>query len=474
MKLVSKHSLLAAAALCLVFGVATGAERNRSTPDEQSSVALTIYNDDLGLVKDVRTISLPRGVVDLWFEGVAARIDPTSVHIRSLDAPDDLSVLEQNFEYDLISPERLMEKYVGKTMQLVRFIDNKEDRIEAKLLGTNSGYVYEIDGKIAINPWGRVELPSLPEGLISEPSLVWMLRNERDKHTIEASYLTGGISWKANYVVVLAANDRNLDLTGWVTIDNHSGATYKDATLKLVAGDVNRVYPQAVGRMAMAKMSAVAIDQVAGFQEESFFEYHLYTLGRKATVKDNQTKQMSLLEASDIGVEKTFVYAPQYNYFFSRMTGVDKNTKIGVYLGLENSKRNGLGMPLPKGIVRVYKKDNDGALQFIGEDQIDHTPEDEKLRIRMGNAFDIVAERTQTDFTVLSSGHLYRSSYKVQIRNHKEEDITVSVLELMSGDWEIERNSHGFEKEASHRVRFDIPVEAKGSTDLTYTVLIRY
>jgi len=467
------HSLLACALAVLVWHDAP-AQSLKTTTSDQESVSLTIYNANLSLVKDVRKLELPRGVGELWFEGVAANIDPTSVHIRSLTDPGALSVLEQNFEYDLISPEKLMEKYVGKTVELVRVREDgdkqKEERVSGKLIGTSGGYVYEIDGKIAINPEGRVVLPALPEGLISKPSLVWLLDSGRTDQTVEASYLTGGMGWKANYVAVLSNDDKKSDLSGWVTIDNRSGATYPDATLKLVAGDVNRAEPERGRAKPMVMSEAMPAPQ---FGEEAFFEYHLYTLSRKTTVRDNQTKQISLMSAEDIGVKKSYVYASP-GYWFSRMGGPDKGTKIGVYVSIDNSKKNGMGMPLPKGVVRVYKKDKDGALQFIGEDNIDHTPEDETIRIKMGNAFDIVAERVQTDFQVLSSGHLYRSSYQVTIRNHKDEDVVVSVVENLSGDWTIENASHDYEKESSSRIRFDVPVKRKGEAELTYTALIKY
>ena len=445
----------------------------KSTPAEQKSLHLTIYNQNLGLVKDVRELSLATGIHSLWFEGVAARIDPTSVSIRSLTASDKLEVLEQNFEYDLISPRKLMEKYVGRTVELVRTIDDRDEIVQAKLIGTENGYVYEIAGKIAINPPGRVVLPSLPKGLISKPSLVWLLDNGRKNHTIEASYLTADISWKADYVAVLSKDDSKVDLSGWVTIDNKSGATYEDATLKLVAGDIHRVQPERPMVMIADEMQ-VRGGRAQSFQEESFFEYHLYTLKRKATVKNNQTKQIGLLSAEDVGVEKSFVYASNGRYYITRMGGPDTRTKVGVYVSLENSSENNMGMPLPKGVVRMYKKDQDGALQFIGEDRIDHTPEDEVIRLKVGDAFDIVAERVQTDYKVLSSGHLYESAYKVTIRNHKEEDIVVSVVEQLYGDWEVVQKSHAFEKEASHRIRFDVPIERKASTELIYTVRVKY
>ncbi len=460
----------------LLFPVLCGAQSKvqKSTPDQQKSISVTIYNNDLGLVKDVRDLELPIGVLDLKFEGVAASIDPTSVHIRSLDRPGDLAVLEQNFEFDLISPAKLMEKYIGQTVDLVSKEEGEEEVWKkAKLIGVEGGYVYEMDGKIAVNPPGRVVLPELPQGLISKPTLVWMLENNAKKHTVEASYLTGGIGWKSDYVVVLSKDDKKVDVSGWVTIDNRSGATYENASVKLVAGDVHRVTRQMPKMMRMDEASALSAG-APQFEEEAFFEYHLYTLQRKSTIKENQTKQISLLEAPDVSVEKSYVYEPVMDYWFSSMPESDKTAKIGVFLGIENSKKNGMGMPLPKGVVRIYKKDAEDGLQFVGEDAIDHTPEDEKIRVKVGDAFDIVGERVQSDYRVLASGHLYESSYKITLRNHKDESVAVQVIESIPGDWAITKSSHDYVKESSNRVRFDIPVEKKGSADLTYTVQIKY
>jgi hypothetical protein len=458
----------------VALGRSAAAEVQRSTPDQQKSLSLTVYNSDLGLVKDVREIALPTGVLDLRFEGVSARIDPTSVHIRSLTRPADLVVLEQNFEFDLISPAKLMEKYVGKTVELVTKQEDDEVWNQGKLIGVEGGYVYEMNGKIAVNPPGRVVLPELPEGLISRPTLMWMLENGSRDHTVEASYLTGGIGWNSDYVLVLAKDDRKIDLSGWVTIDNRSGATYKDASLKLVAGDVHRV-TRDMRKMAMPteRMVDVMGSRELQFEEEAFFEYHLYTLQRKSTIKDNQTKQISLLEASGVSVEKTYIYSPQYHYWFRPTPEPDKATKVGVYLGVENSERNGMGMPLPKGVVRVYKEDADGSLQFVGEDAIDHTPEDEKVRVKMGDAFDIVGERVQTEYRVLSKD-LCESSYKVTLRNHKDEGVTVQVIETIPGDWTITAKSSDYVKESANRVRFDVTVDKKGSAVLTYTVRITH
>lgn len=458
--------LALAIAMC---GVAGAAEK--STPDDQESISITIYNDNLGLVKEVRRLSLPKGIVNLRFEGVAAQIDPTSVFIRSLSHPNDLAVLEQNFEYDLISPAKLMEKYLDREVELIHRINNEDVVSKALLLGNQGGYVYEMDGKIAVNPHGRVVLPEIPEGLISKPTLMWMLDNDRSRHEVEASYLTGGIGWRANYVTVLAEDDKSVDLGGWVTIDNKSGATYKDASLKLVAGDVNRAPAARDMRKRAGLLSAQIVEEQ--FVEQSFFDYHLYTLQRKSTIKNNQTKQISLLDAEGVGVKKVYTFQGQYAYWYGRVPSAHQS-KVAVLLEVENSKDNNLGMPLPKGVVRVYKKDPDGALQFIGEDRIDHTPKDETIRVKVGDAFDVVAERVQTDYKVIESRRVHQSSYRVTIRNHKDEDVTVQVIETIPSDWEILEKSHDYDKETSSRVRFDVPVKKNGEVELTYTVRVKY
>ncbi len=452
-------------------GVARADEAAKSTVADRESLAITIYSSSLALIKDVRKIHVPTGVVNLKFEGVAAQIDPTSVHIRSLTSPDHLAILEQNFEYDLISPAKLMEKYLGRDIELIFLRDKKEIRKKARLIGNQGGYVYEIDDQIVINPHARVVLPDLPEGLISRPTLIWMLQNGQPRHTIEASYLTGGIGWHANYVMVLSENDREVDLTSWVTINNQSGATYEDAAIKLVAGDVHRA--PAYGRVSSAVAVNDALAPQEQFTQQAFFEYHLYTLQRTSTIKENQTKQINLLDAEGVGVEKSYVFSARRSTWFNQASG-SESAKVGVFLSMKNSEDNNLGIPLPKGVIRVYKKDADGALQFAGEDRIDHTPKDEVVRVKLGEAFDVVGERTQTSYKVVRSGRTFESAYEIELRNHKDEDIVVSVEETIPGDWVILEKSHDFIKVSSSRVRFDIPVAKKSSATLTYRVRIKY
>src|SRR5499427_4047673 len=372
------------------------------TRDDQREVMVTIYNGNLGLVKDLREVRFPSGQSEVQFMDVAAQIDPTTVHLKSLTDAPGLKILEQNYEYDLLTSEKLMEKYVGRK---VRLYQNDGTFHEATLLSTN-GPIFEINGQIHMGHYGRLVLPSLPENLVSKPTLVWLLRNQTSRpQRIEASYLTGGITWKADYVMVLNAADTLSDLTGWVTIDNKSGATYGNAALKLVAGDVNRA-AEARRDQRMLELAAKAASPAAAnhdFASEGFFEYHLYTLDGRTTVKDNQTKQLSLLAASEVPVTKELIYYGAADYYRNAYGVPVSNQKIAVYLEVKNSKETRLGLPLPKGKVRVYKADASGSQQFIGEDWIDHTPKDERVKIKLGNAFDLVGERTQKDFRKLAS-----------------------------------------------------------------------
>jgi hypothetical protein len=442
------------------------------TREDQKDVMVTIYNGNLGLVKDVRDARFPVGVTEIQFMDVAAQIDPTTVHLKSLTDPAGLKILEQNYEYDLLTSQKLMEKYVGKK---VRLYQGDGTFHEAKLLSTN-GPIFEINGQIHMGHYGRLVLPSLPENLVAQPTLVWLLRSQTPKpQRVEASYLTGGITWKADYVMVINAADTLSDLTGWVTIDNKSGATYKNAALKLVAGDVNRAQDgrRNARAMELAAKSVGAADASREFQSQGFFEYHLYTLDGRTTVKDNQTKQLSLMAAAEVPVVKHLMYYGAQDYYRNAYGMPISNQKVAVYLEIKNSKENRLGIPLPKGKIRVYKADRSGSQQFIGEDWIDHTPKDERVKIKMGDAFDVVGSRTQKDWKKIAS-NLYEVEWEISLRNHKKEDQTVTVIEPVPGDWQVLTSTHQFEKVEAHTLRYQIPVPKEGATKLVYRVRIRY
>lgn len=451
---------------------AAGAAPVKITAGEQRDVMITVYNGNLGLVKDVREVRLDPGLIETHFMDVAAQIDPTSVLLRSLTDPTGLKILEQNYEYDLLSSEKLMEKYVGRK---VRLYQSNGTFQEATLLSTR-GPVYDINGQIHMGHFGSVVLPALPENLVSKPTLAWLLRNMRPApQRVEASYLTGGISWKSDYVMLINAADSRTDLTGWVTINNQSGATYRDAALKLVAGDVNRAASRDDSRRAL-EMAAKAASPAAAdreFKSEGFFEYHLYTLDGRTTIKESQTKQLTLLSAADIPVDKRFIYYGAASYHRTQYGVPISNQKVGVYLDIRNTKENRLGVPLPKGKVRVYKADASGSQQLIGEDWIDHTPKDERVRIKMGEAFDVVGERVQKDWKRIGS-NLYEIEWEITLRNHKKEGVTIEVIEPMPGDWEILKTTHPHEKLQAFTARWSIPVPKEGAATLGYRTRVRF
>ncbi|HKC07726.1 MAG TPA: DUF4139 domain-containing protein [Methylomirabilota bacterium] len=449
-----------------------GAAPVKITAADQRDVMITVYNGNLGLVKDVREVRLDPGLIETHFMDVAAQIDPTSVLLRSLTDPAGLKILEQNYEYDLLSSEKLMEKYVGRK---VRLYQSNGTFQEATLLSTR-GPVYDIGGQIHMGHFGSVVLPALPENLVSKPTLAWLLRNTRPApQRVEASYLTAGISWKSDYVMLINAADSRADLTGWVTINNQSGATYRDAALKLVAGDINRAASRDDTRRAM-EMAVKAASPAAAdreFKSEGFFEYHLYTLDGRTTIKESQTKQLTLLSAADFPVEKHFIYYGAASYHRTQYGVPIANQKVGVYLDIRNTKENRLGVPLPKGKVRVYKADASGSQQLIGEDWIDHTPKDERVRIKMGEAFDVVGERVQKDWKKIGS-NLYEIEWEITLRNHKKEAVTVEVIEPMPGDWEVLKSTQPHEKLEAFTARWKVAVPKEGATTLGYRTRVRF
>ena len=464
--------------LVLALSVGTGVAWSRPDPaplaitqEHRREMAVTIYNGNLGLVKDVRHMTLEAGTGPVQFTDVAAQIDPTTVHLKSLTDPAGLKVLEQNYEYDLLGSQRLLEKYVGRK---VRLYQGNGSYVEATLLSTN-GPIYEINGQIHMGHAGNVVLPSLPDNLVLKPTLVWLLRSGKSApQRIEVSYLTGGVTWKADYVMVLGAGDDRADLSGWVTIDNKSGATYRDAALKLVAGDIHRAADRRDVRRAMEiAAKAEPAPPSHEFTSEGFFEYHLYTLDGRTTVKDNQIKQLALMSVDGVPVTKELVYYGAREYYRSQYGTPIANQKVSVFLEIVNSQANRLGIPLPKGKVRVYKTDRSGSQQFIGEDWIDHTPKDERVKVKMGEAFDVVGERVQRDWKKIG-WNLYEVEWEISLRNHKKEDVTVTVIEPMPGDWEVLRSTHPHEKVEAHTLRFRLPVAKDSTTKLTYRVRLRF
>ena len=472
----------------LVFVAAVSMLQAAGSVTAQKSVQLTVYNSNFALVKDVRTIELAKGINQLEVEDVAAQIDATSVLFKSLTAPNSVVILEQNYQYDLISPDNILNKSVGKRAMFTRYDANGKAYTDTGIIlnpVSNGGLVIKTDdGQIVLRPSGQVSLESMPEGLHPKPTLSWMLRSDREgRQDAEISYITQGINWTADYVALVNKDDTKLDLSGWVTLDNKSGTTYKDAKLTLMAGDVRRIQPinEMVYMDGLSMPSAVPAPQ---FEEKSFFEYHMYTMERATTIRDNETKQLSLLNASGAPVTKELIYDGRQEWWRSWWYpgrvgdpggGYDTSNyhKVNVVLEVKNSKENNMGMPLPKGKIRVYKLDDTGSQQFIGEDMIDHTPRDEKIRLYIGDAFDVVGDYKRTDYKKIAS-NVIEESFEVSIRNHKDVSVNVKVVDHVWSDWEVIRKSHEYEKKDAHTIQFPVNIPANGETKVTYTIRTKW
>lgn len=476
-----KHTVLATY-LCFASVTGQGAEPEiRTDLSDQTSVAVTIYNENLALVKDARNVALDPGLNRLAFRGVSARMRPETALLRSLGDSGKLDMLEQNFDFDLLTPQKLLEKYVGESIRIASMnpATGEETIEEAVVLSTNNGVVLRIGDRIETNPGGRYIFDRVPENLRDKPTLVIQLENSvTGAQPVELSYLTGGLSWKADYVAELNPADDRLDLLGWVTLNNVSGATYTNARLQLVAGDVNQVREQLPVMAKMARSEMVMADAGANMQEEGLFEYHLYTLNRPTTIADNQTKQVSLLTAANIPVTKQFLLEGSDYYYRSSYGDIGQKIKIGVFVKFRNDEESGLGLPLPKGIVRVYKKDSAGNAQFVGEDRIDHTPKKEDIKLKLGDAFDITASKKQTDFQKRNAfgqyNHAFESAYEIELKNAKSEAVTVVVREPVPGDWKMIEESSEHRKVASGTAEWHISIPPESSITHSYRVLVRY
>jgi hypothetical protein len=477
------HAGFALLLYCLIVPISWAQDNVlTTTAKDRRSVNITIYNSNVGLVRETRMLQLPAGRASLRFADVAAQIRPETVHLVSLSAADSLNVLEQNYQYDLLNPTKLLDKYVGREVTLVlrRFENNTEvlTPVVAVLLSNNNGQVWRIGGQIVINPANIVEtrFPDLPQNLVATPTLVWDIENGGGAgQTVEASYLTAGMNWRADYVLVVNADDTRGDVQGWVTLTNTSGAGFDDARLQLVAGNLNRVEEgQDLDAVRSRPSDKPAIMGRPQFREQAFFEYHLYTLERPASIREQETKQLSLLESAGFEVAKEFVIdgLPEY-YMNYNSPGQPIAQKVGVFVQFRNSTQNRLGMPLPAGTIRLYKKDDQGGQQFIGEDRIEHTPKDEDVRVKVGDAFDITAERKQTDYKVIS-GQVTEYAYEITIRNHKQEPISVIVNEPISGDWRIVSANFKAQKTEAFAARFRVPVAKDGEAKLVYRVRVKY
>lgn len=425
---------------------------------KRESIALTVYNNNLGVVRDVRLFDLKKGQSEVRLLDVPALIDPTTVKITASKHPKDVGILEQNFEYDLVNQEKLLEKYIDRQISLT---DDKGNKTDGTLLSSQGGQI------TLSSPTGilmfpntnqyRISVPNLPEGLITRPTLVWTVNSNSllVQEPLEVLYQTSGISWHAEYIAALADDDKSLDLTGWVSIDNKCGTTFENAKLKLVAGALNRAARNVMSG-GMSKFALSEMNVSPQFEERGLFEYHIYDLGRQVTIKNNEVKQISLLEADKVKSQKIYTYRG------------GRNAEVSITF--ENTKDNNMGMPLPEGIVRVMKKDKDGSFEFVGEDRIQHTPRDEKITLKVGDAFDLIGERTVTDSK--SAEHSSREAIQITLKNRKDEDVTIDAIENVGfNTWEITKNSMDFEKKNANEIVFHVPVKARSEQKVEYTVL---
>jgi hypothetical protein len=407
---------------------------------------------------------------------------PETALLRSVSHPGSLSLLEQNFDFDLLTPGKLLEKYVGRNVRIVRIhpTTGAESIETATVLAASGGVVLKIGDRIETGLPGRIVYDAVPANLRDRPTLMTELDAARaGAQSVELSYLSGGLSWKADYVAELNASDSALDLNGWVTLTNTSGTAYPNAKLQLVAGDVNRVRDEMRMAAKAGRMRDVAEAAPASqMAQEALFEYHLYTLSRPTTIADNQTKQVALLGAQGVPVAKELLLQGSDYYYRSSVGAIGQKIKVGVFVQFENREASRLGVPMPKGVVRVYKKDSAGNAQFVGEDRIDHTPKNEKVRLKLGDAFDVTADKKQTDFKrrepTNRASYVYESAYEIVVRNAKKDAATVVVREPVPGDWMMLEESQRHAKVAAGTAEWKLEVPAEGATTLRYRVLVRY
>ncbi|MFA7674507.1 MAG: DUF4139 domain-containing protein [Endomicrobiia bacterium] len=447
------------------------------------AVSITVYNDDLALVRDIKDVILYKGEQKIEIDDVSSKIDPTSVLPKFLSDADKIDIYEQNFDFDLVNTNKLLQQYIGSNIEIEKQLPNSsKEKIAAKLLAVNGGIVVQSNDKIILNPEGEISLPKLPEGVRLKPTLSWLVNSKIiGKRQLEVTYQTSGLSWMSDYIVILDKDDKNLDINAWVTINNLSGTTYKDANLKLIAGDVN-IVKNNIGpkRLLMAKSGSFDSANES-FQEKSFFEYHMYELGRKTTIKSDEKKQIEFASAQLIPINKKYTYngSQMDNFSFSKYSKTTKdfwqqsNKKVSIDIEFKNDKSSNLGIPLPKGKMRVYKNDGQ-SIEFVGEDTIDHTPENEIISLNLGNVFDVVGDRTQTEFILGDKSA--QETFSISLRNSKDEEIEVEVIEPLYrwSTWRILSTTDKYIKKDSQNIVFKVKVPAKGEKNITYTVKYKW
>lgn len=471
-----KHFLIAA--LFLGLAAALGAQES----------SITVYNQNFAVVRQVIPLDLQQGVNSTSFSDVTAQVEPSSVILRDLNG-GALRVLEQNYRNDHVTQDLLLSLNEGNTIQFISRDDPDEPQvIEARIVRAqknpgNMPPIVEADGLLRFGLPGMPLFPTLGDDTILKPTLDWELYSEKDGNVeAELSYVTGGMSWSADYNLVLPAQGDSIDVVGWITMNNQCGKDFPDVAVQLMAGDVQKIQPATSSRYLEFEIGRNAQESFASVEERAFDEYHLYTLPRRTLLRDRQTKQIEFLRAEDVASTVTYAYdgakvdwnryRNYTNMIQDRSFGIGYNKKVAVLREFLNSEENNLGMPMPAGRTRIYRRDEDGRLQFTGEDVIDHTPRDETVRLKSGDAFDLVGERIQTNFRIDTSEDWADESFEITLRNHKDTDVTIAVIEHMYRyhNWEITDSSAEYQKLDSRTVRFDLAVPANGETTMTYQV----
>ncbi len=454
--------------------------------------ALTIYNQNFAVVRDTVPLDLKSGVNAVRYTEATAQVEPDSVILRDPAGDRSLQILEQNYRNDPVSQELLLSLFEGKTIdfEAVRTKDNTQARelIPGKII--RSGYVpgagpeqpiIEVNGKLQFSLPGMPLFPDLGDDTVLKPTLNWLLQSDKPgKFDAEVGYITEGLNWSASYNLVSPEKGDNVDLVGWITMNNQSGKTFRDAKIKLMAGDVNRIQPveYSMARGGLAQMMTREAMNAPAVTEKAFDEFHLYSIARPTTLHDRETKQVEFVHAGEVFAPTIYVYAGAADYRFygglnyDQGYGTGGNKKIMVMREFVNAETNHLGIALPAGRLRFYRRDDDGQLQFVGEDQIDHTPRNETIRVTTGNAFDLVGERKQTNFHVDTGDKWMDESFEIKLRNRKSEPVEIRVVEQLYrwNNWEITQKSDDFTKKDSQTIEFRVPVKPDEEKIVSYTV----
>ncbi len=456
------------------------AQEISTTQGDRQRLTLTIYNNDLALVREIRRLRLPRGVARVRVQDVADTLDPATVAVTARDREGPFALLEQEYTRDPLKPERLLERFVGKELTLVRrlTVNGTEQLIPitARLLAYRDGQaVWKIGDEVVIQPAiAEIRFPMIPEGLVAQPALIWTVRNEAgSEREIEVSYLARGLRWEAHYVLMVDELERTADLSVWAAVTNQSGVAFRHAELRLMAGEPQRVgppRPREVELYALAREERAHPPEVP---EREVFEYHLYAFDRPVTLDQEGTKHLAVLSARGVTLRKEYVVIGQAYYFRQPVEpGQPIREPVRVTLSFKNAKEEGLGQPLPAGLIRVYKRDPQAGPQFLGEDRIAHVPREEWVRVTVGRAFDLVVERRQTAFQRVGRD-VFESEYELLVRNRKNEDVTITVIEPVGGDWEVLHSTFPWERAGAFALRFAVPVARQAEVKLVYRVRVR-